>query len=135
MNELPTIKAELNRKTVEFLEQKCYESDHEQITKADLGIVAHAAWTITAGLVDNDISALAAELADRSTKTPMKRSFVGKGEVLAFVWQPGASGFALTRRNATTLEKTSTATRTEPGEQQNTLDRLFKALKTQYVEI
>lgn len=135
MDELPTIKAELNRKTVEFLEQKAHESESGQITKRDLGIVAQAIWTVTAGLVDHDISFLAEQLADEAAKSPIKRIFAGKGEVLTFAWKAGGNGFVLTSVDATTQTKSSVASKTEPGELQNKLNRLFAAMSGHYTEI
>lgn len=135
MDELPTIKAELNRKTVEFLEQKAHESETGQITKNDLGIVAQAVWTVTAGLVDHDISSLAEQLADDAARSPIKRSFVGKGEVLTFAWKAGGNGFVLTSIDANTQKRSSVASKTEPGELQNKLNRLFAAMSGHYTEI
>ena len=135
MDELPTIKAELNRKTVEFLEQKAHESQSGQITKHDLGIVAQAVWTVTAGLVDDDISFLAERLADEAAKSPIKRIFAGKGEVLTFAWKAGGNGFVLTSTDATTLKRSSVASKTEPGELQNKLNRLFAGMSGHYIEI
>lgn len=135
MDELPTIKAELNRKTVEFLEQKANESESGQITKHDLGLVTQAVWTVTAGLVDSDISSIAQQLADGAARSPIKRSFAGKGEVLTFAWKAGGNGFVLTSIDAATLKKSSVASKTEPGELQNKLDRLFAAMSGHYIEI
>lgn len=136
MDDLPTTRQELERKTVDFLEQKVHDFEAGHLDLDELQLVAKAVWSVTSGLVDNAISAMAADAAGDVKPVPVKKRFLGKGELLTFVWRPGTDGFAFSTTDAARLDKKNVVQKTKPGELQARLNQLFGALRTKgYIEV
>ena len=126
--EIPTVKAELERKTVELLENLVYRTEGKRMSQDDLNMVAGALWTVTSGLVSGDVSDLCAAAANAAKPRKLTRSFIGKGSVITVMWLPDSAGYLIVSRNATTLVKTPKPVKAEIDERQAALTKLFGAL-------
>lgn len=134
---LPTTRQELERKTVEFLESKVHAFEAGELDLDELQLVSKAAWSITAGLVDNSISAMAAEAAGDVKPKIVKRLFLGCGDLAQIAYRPSTDGFAFTRTNAAFLDKkTALSVPTRPGELMAGVARIVNGLLAAgYIEI
>jgi hypothetical protein len=146
-DEPPSVKDELERKTVDLLETLVHRSETHRMTKADLGLVAKALWNVTSGLVSSEVSQLCSATAGAGTTgAAMKRHFIGKGKVLTVIWLADGTGYIVNTRTVppaveTGVEpfKSEVVTRpvkSEPGLREPELTHLFTALvKSGYVEL
>lgn len=136
--ELPTIKEELERKTVEVLERLVFRHETHRISKDHLSNAAKTIWNITSGLVGDEIAALCSATADMATVPDrMKRHFVGKGKVLTVTWLPEGTGYAIVKRDAAIGESPVVrAIKSEVGLREAELEKLFSVLaKSGYTEL
>lgn len=136
-SEVPSVKEELERKTVDLLENLVHRSESLRLDKRTLAFVAKQLWHVTSGLVDKGISDLCGAVALECTKETLARRFVGKGTLVVVVWLPDKPGYNVVKINPTTLERTvahsSKEDVTTRGPQ---LEELFAALvKSGYQEI
>lgn len=137
LNEIPTIKAELERKAIEFLTFAAQRTDTGRMNACDLALVGKTLWSVTSGLVDDDVSKLCAQAAESDKARLMRRHFIGKGEVLTVAWMGDGVGYVVISRNATTKTRTILRqSKTEIGLREEEMKKLFAGLaKTGYVEL
>lgn len=93
--EVPEVRDELIRKTVEFMVRLQEQFDHKTIDPAIAAAQCKALWHVTSGLVSEDISALLAQQADAIGPRPVKRFFAGHGKVLLLAFLPEGCGYVL----------------------------------------
>jgi hypothetical protein len=74
---IPTVKEELERKTLEILTFTAGQIANGAIEKRAAYVIGKAIWTLTAGLVDESVSSLAAALADENVARGFRRVFIG----------------------------------------------------------
>lgn len=138
-DEPPSVKDELERKTVDLLETLVHRAETHRMSQADLSLAAKTLWNVTSGLVSSEISRLcsaAAETAPASAR--MKRHFVGKGKVLSVVWLPDGAGYAVITTDAAQplVNRIVRPVKSEVGMREAELSSLFTALlNSGYVEI
>lgn len=135
---LPTMKEELERKSVEFLEHVVYRAERNLLSERELGQIGHAIWNITSGLVDDSVSDLAGLVAKTRNTAPMKRHFVGKGHVYTVLWNPAKEGYAVLKRDASTPHERQVVRKSDAqaGDREDQLKTLFDAMRTGgYVEL
>jgi hypothetical protein len=139
MEPIPTPRQELERKTVDFLQHAVHRAESNRLDRRELKAMGQALWTITSGLVDDDVTDLCARVSEVTGTAPMKRHFVGRGIVRTFAWQPDKPGYVILTRSAVTGEpigEAGTLRRTEIGEREEELKRLFDTLcRSGYVEL
>lgn len=126
---LPTTREELERKVLDFVTDLAHAHELGELDPVVAAAQSKAAWSITAGLIDNELSAMLAEYSDQIGPEPVKVFFVGTGKVLMLVYLPRGTGYALFSVDAATgartlLKKAST----EPGERAAELHTLSKTL-------
>lgn len=133
---IPTVKEELERKTVELLESLVHRSETDRLNKSDLSLVGRAVWSITSGLVSTDVSELCAAVSRANAPRKLTRHFTGKGSVLSVIWNADSHGYLLVTRDATTQERKVRAINTEIGQREDELKNLFGALaRSGYTEL
>lgn len=116
---LPTTREELERKSLELLTHTAHQREVGAIERRGAFLTAHAVWTLTAGLVDQEVSDLAARLAEENQTSGWKRYFIGNEPtksplILAVV--PGRA-YALIKVDPTTGQRTTLKHRQhEPGD-------------------
>ena len=137
MDALPTVREELERKTVEYLESQVHRADQSRLEKRDLFVIGKALWNITSGLVGNDVAELCSAVADAGKTPALTRRFVGKGKVILIAWNADGHGFVGQSINADTLQSNTFITsKAQVGEREEELKTLFGALsKSGYMEI
>lgn len=134
---LPTLREELDRKTIDVLTDLTHGEAVLRLSAAELRRTASVIWTLTAGLVSADVSALAEQAAGAGQAHAMQRLFLGKGELLKVSWLVGTPGFIIHSYNATTLERKVAAMRkSEPFQRDAELRTIFSNLPGKgYIEI
>lgn len=137
MEPIPTPREELTRKTVDVLTQLVHRSEVGRLDKSQLAFAGRLLWTVTAGLVDEDVTVICQEAARAGLDKPIKRHFVGKGVVRTVAWHADKPGYAMVTRDANATPVTEPMVRkTEIGERENELATLFASLrKAGYVEL
>ena len=132
MTELPTTKEELERKMLELLALTAERLQSGALDRRGAYMTAKAAWTLTAGLVDQSISYLAQQLADENPAPGWKRYFVSQDPTkapLVLIVLPGRA-YALQKVNAATGERVTLKRRElEPGELEEQVAKLAESLK------
>jgi hypothetical protein len=135
-DEIPSVKEELERKTVDLLEHHVGRVDSNRMSQDDLNMVAQALWNVTSGLVSQEVSDLCAAAANAAKPRKLTRSYVGKGGVMTVAWFPDTAGYVIFARNATSLVKTSKVVKTEIGPREVELTALFETLtKSGYTQL
>lgn len=139
MTELPTTKEELERKALEILTQTAERLQAGAIDRRGAHVTAKTVWTLTAGLVDESVSSLAAQLADENPSPGWKRYFIGNEPtknplILAVV--PGKA-CVLIKVDPRTGERATLKRRdAEPGVLEEYVAMLVESLKAGgYIEI
>lgn len=136
MDNIPTAKEELERKTIEFLEAQVHRSESGRLAKEDLALLGRSLWTVTSGLVDAGVLDLCALVGKGARARNVFRRYVGQGKVITVAWAPDSAGFAVISINATTLEKTIRKAPAEIGEREAQIETLIANLaRAGYVEI
>lgn len=135
--EIPSVREELERKTVDVLTSLVYRCRENRLDKSTLGAIATALWNATSGLVGNEVSEICVKVASEGLARPMTRNFIAKGEVLTVIWNADKAGYIIFSRNATTLERHVLSRKnTEIGHREAELSKLFNALVAKgYLEI
>ncbi len=137
METLPTTREELERKTVDYLQEQVHRVESGRSDKQRLFVIGRALWHVTSGLVDQSVLDLCTAAWDSGEEPVCMRRFVGKGKVLTALWKPDGRGYVLQSIDATTQEKTILRTSTaEIGLREDELKALFGALvKAGYIAI
>lgn len=136
MTELPTLKEELERKAYEMLVRLDSQIKAGSIDPRGAWVTAHTIWTLTAGLVDNDTSQAAAEMANENSCTFWRRVFLHptKAALLLYVF-PGKA-YALRKPDGSGGYSTVKQARHDPGDLELEVNNLVDRLKTSgYTEI
>jgi hypothetical protein len=126
---VPTVREELNRKTVEVLTTACQKTDVGRLPKRDLALIGQTLWQVTSGLVDNEVSHLVAVAADAAIAEPMKRHFIGKGTVRTVAWFPERAGYVVLSRDPNGQVLNTNKRSADVGEREVELSNLFAALE------
>jgi hypothetical protein len=137
-HEIPTLKEELERKSVEALEFAVHRHEQHLLSDRELGVIGHAVWNITGGLVDDSVSDLAALVAKTRHATPIKRHFAGKGAIYTVAYRTERDGFVVVKRDARTPKERQVVRNSDAqaGDREDQLKTLFAAFKTGgYVEL
>jgi hypothetical protein len=126
--ELPTLREELERKTVDELQTLVYRAENERLDKETLGMLGHTLWTVTSGLVSREVSELCSATANSTKPRKLSRQFIGKGSVLTVTWMPDGQGYVVCVMDATTFEKKLRPIKSEIGMREEELKKLFGTL-------
>lgn len=137
--DIPTTKEELERKCVDLLTHTANQLERGVIDKRTAWVTAKTLWTLTAGLVDEQISEFCSKLADENPARGFRRYFVGSKPTLPpliLVTIPGEA-FALIKIDPTDGERTTLKHgKKEPGDLEEHLAKMVDALKASgYIEI
>lgn len=134
---LPTVKQELERKTIELLEDLTWRKSVGRLSKQAFGQIAGAVWTLTSGLVELDIAELVQMAIVDGGNTKLSRNFLGCGCLITLSWLPDSSGYALLSRDAITNERTvMRASKSEIGLREPEMEKICNALlASSYTEI
>lgn len=125
---LPTTKQELERKAIELLEQIEHDRIAHKLTPNDVALMCGVIWTLTAGLVGEEISQLTSLAAATHKRRPVTRHFAGNGHVLVLVIGATA-GFVLQEINPTTTQRRVLKTSAlDVGERELVIDALVAGL-------
>lgn len=92
---LPTTREELERKTVEILDELSHRLHASRLTRSDFGFAAHMLWKVTAGLVDSSVSDLCQAAADMAGHDHMRQVFAGPNNVIVFSWHAHDDNFLM----------------------------------------
>lgn len=131
-DDLPTLKEELERKTVEVLSQLDHRIRSGSIDPRGAWVTAQTVWTLTAGLVSNEASQAAADIANQNPCPNWKRVFVHDSKPTLLLRVAPSRGFALTHAITSAVLKKGLL---EPGDL-GSLDKVVEALKSVgYTEI
>lgn len=103
--DIPSTRDELNRKAVDLLLLNEAQLNGGAIDKRTAYVTAKTVWTLTAGLVDEDISSVAAQQADAQGVQSIRRHFVGKGKLLRLAFNTHTDGFFLLEIDTNTGER------------------------------
>ena len=134
--EIPTVKAELERKTVDLLMALTSRAEEGRMHKSDLAMVGRALWNITSGLVDEDVSKLCGATADSAPPRKLSRFFIGNGNVLKVIWAPDLNDYVVVSYCATTKDQKVRPVKSEIGIREVELENLFALfLSKNYKEI
>ena len=107
MSEIPTVQEELERKTVDLLEHLETRKVLGRLPADMYAHIASAVWTLTSGLVSNDVGALVEAAAKhRSAVVRLSRNFIGKGTLLKLAWDADHNGYVLLEYDAVTGKRT-----------------------------
>jgi hypothetical protein len=127
---LPTTEQELNRKTVDFLEDLHFAMSRNDIDPLVASVQCKAVWTVTAGLVDNDISGMLTETASMLGAQPVKIFFAGHGKLRLLAYPARGAGFVLLEIDATSNAKSVLIkSATDGNERAQALAKTIEALK------
>lgn len=126
--EIPSVKEELERKTVDLLLELVHRSETLRIDPSDAGHIAKALWTVTSGLVSSDVSGMCASAANAAKPRIMTMRFIGRGNIMVIMWLADTAGYVINTWNTTTLVKVSKVVRTEIGPREPELEKLFSLL-------
>lgn len=136
MEPVPTVKEELERKTVELLEMMAHRVQNYRMDRRDLRLAGKLLWGVTSGLVDRSVSDLCEAAAAEGADRRLESHFVGKGRVVTVRWMPNSHGYEVLTIDATSLQTTRRSMDTEIGLREDELRTLFAGLnKSGYVEI
>lgn len=102
---IPSTRDELNRKAVDLLVLNESQLSGGAIDTRTAYVTAKTIWTLTAGLVDEDISSAAAQQADAQGVQAIRRHFVGKGKLLRLTFNTHTDGFFLLEIDTNTGER------------------------------
>lgn len=114
---LPSTREELERKAVDLLVQVGHQYQTGVIDKRTASITNGVVWTLTAGLIDEQIVNMAAQQANEIGQAPMRKIFLHASKpALALAVLPGQA-FALNKIDQVTGQRTQvSAKRLDPGE-------------------
>lgn len=126
----PSLREELNRKVVETLEEYVGKVEAKRLTPADGALAGKVIWTLTAGLVDEGVSRMAAAVADSSHKPRMEQHFVKGTSAVSVFWFADRTGYVVNRRDTVTGVQKPTVMRTEIGPREAELNEFFNKLAT-----
>lgn len=138
MTELPTVREELERKTIDLLEHLETRKEAGRLPAEMHAQIASAIWTLTSGLISGDVGALVAEVAkQRSAVIKISRNFIGKGAFLRLVWTSDQNGYALFSYDAITgLRTTLRISKSEIGFREKEIEALCAGLLARgYIEL
>lgn len=136
----PTVAEELARKTVDLLTEHVHLNGSGRLSGPDLALVGSVLWSVTAGLVPDDVSDLCAKVAGEGKNKPIKRHFIQHSTVRTVAWFSHRPGYVVITRHAETgYDMAHADTRkceTEIDRRYAELETLFAALrKAGYVEL
>lgn len=136
-DEVPTIKEELDRKTVENLVDLVSRLERGLVDERSAWVEAKTIWNVTCGLVSSDISEHAAQVANSINKEAWSRTFVHQSKMPVLMQILPNRAYVLTRITPETGERTRIAVKKfEPGEQPSTVTAAVNSLKAAgYIEI
>jgi len=130
--DMPNPREDLERKTVECLDDMAYRLSKHQITMSEFSARAHLLWKVTAGLVDASISLLCESAAQMADETPMRKCLVNGNGVFEFVWTPNADGYVINVYKHGETKPFKTKSWEAPREKRaEMLESAFTALRTQ----
>lgn len=137
IHDVPTLKEELERKTVEVLSELDRRIRSGSIDPRGAWVTAQTVWTLTAGLVSNEASQAAAELANQNPCQAWRRVFIHTSKPTLLLKVVPGRAFVLSVVNAATGSTTALKSgRSEPGELEELVDRIATRLKGDgYIEI
>lgn len=137
MTELPTLKEELERKAYEMLVRLDTQIKAGTIDPRGAWVTASTIWTLTAGLVDNDTSQAAADMANENHSPGWRRSFAHSTKAPLSLRVLAGKGYALLKVDTNTGETTTVkAARLDPGDLEIEIDRIVAGLKAAgYIEL
>jgi hypothetical protein len=125
---IPTVREELERKTVELLESLLTKLDQKRLDQLDVRQVAGALWTVTSGLVGKDVSDLCSQAAGMGAIRINRHTYIGKGKAIQIVWLSEKNGYWISKTDTVTLESKTTRVETEIGFREDEMKNLFGAL-------
>lgn len=137
--DIPTTKEELERKCIETLTLTANQLEQGVIDRRTAWVTAKTLWTLTAGLVSEEISEFCARLADENPAPGFRRYFVGNEpskHPLILIVVPG-SAFALVKVDPSDGKRTTLKQgKKDPGDLEQFVSKLADSLKASgYIEI
>jgi hypothetical protein len=128
--ELPDIKQELERKTVDALTEMAHRVHTQRLSRAEFGRIAHVLWTVTAGLVDGSISDLCTASAEQAGEETQLALFSKPGAFVVVKWESDKDDFVVLTLQASAREPQRTVA-CENSERSLYLTKFFNALRQQ----
>lgn len=137
--DIPTTKEELERKCIEMLTHTASQLEHGVIDRRTAWVTAKTLWTLTAGLVEHDISDFCARLADENPAPGFRRHFVSNDPAkrpLVLIVSPGRAYALVAVHPGTGARTTLKQQQLDPGDLEAQVNKLAAALKASgYIEI
>lgn len=138
-SDIPTIKEELERKSIEVLVRVAEQLRGGRIERRAACVAASTVWDVVSGLVDSSITQLAEQLVKENPAHGWKRYFVGNDATklpLVLVVVPGRA-YVLQKINPVDGERTVLKKRElEPGDLEEEVATLVDRLKLGgYIEL
>jgi hypothetical protein len=103
---LPTVKQELDRKLLEFVQKASDNLALKNIEPLIVSAQCLALWQVVAGLADEELTTALSMLTDQIGKQPIKVTFTGHGKVRMMVYPPLAPGLFILEIDPTTSQRT-----------------------------
>jgi hypothetical protein len=132
VNEIPSPREELERKTVEALDELAHRLHNSRLTKEEFGFAAKLLWKVTAGLVDSSISDLCEAASAHAKASVMKQSFFSPNRIVIFLWSADKDDYVMRVRDYVgPKDLMSKVVRCSFDERHERLQKAFTALETQ----
>lgn len=130
IDDFPTLKQELERKAIEILLEVDHRFRSGSIDQRGAWVTAQTVWTLTAGLVSNELSQAAADIANKTSCTFWRRVFVHVSKpTLVLKVVPGRA-FVLAKVDPSTgTQTTLKSAKSEPGELEELVGKVESSLK------
>lgn len=102
---LPTVREELDRKTIDTLVQVLELAELGRITRGRVGITARAIWDATAGLVSREVMEQISKVIEEHPLPAERRQFFGLEGLVELRWRAATPGLGMVTHNPLTKER------------------------------
>ena len=133
---IPTPREELGRKAVDELARLAQLVDAQRITRAEFGQIATSIWNVISGLVDLDISEIAARASTEYGLPERRRSWFKDGDVTSIFYFDTKPDYLIVRRGISHVTELKRTVPCDPLDRPAVLKSLSAALvKAGWAEI